>query len=75
MVEKQFPTWMRHMSIIYVNTGHKPKITREELFERAMTQEPLISDEEAFERHLVRKWKDDRKMEYSRRENCRYCDK
>jgi len=57
MTEKRFPTWTKHMCIIYVDTGKKP--TREEIIEQMMCQEPLISDEEAFLRHLIRKWGDD----------------
>ena len=53
MTEKQFPTWTKHMSIIYVDTGKKP--TREDIIEQMLNQEPLISDEEAFLRHLIRK--------------------
>ena len=51
---EQFPTWTKHMCIIYVDTGKKP--TREEIIEQMMNQEPIISDEEAFLRHLIRKW-------------------
>lgn len=54
MTEKRFPTWTKYMCIIYVDTGKKP--TREDILEQMMSQEPLISDEEAFLRHLVRKW-------------------
>lgn len=54
MTEKRFPTWTKHMSIIYVDTGKKP--TRKEIIKQMMCQEPLISDEEAFLRHLIRKW-------------------
>lgn len=54
MTEKRFPTWTRHMCIIYVDTGKKP--TREEIIEQIMNQEPIINDEEAFLRHLTRKW-------------------
>lgn len=56
MTEKQFPTWTKHMCIIYVDTGKKP--TREEIIEQMMNQEPVISDEEAFLRHLIRKWQE-----------------
>ena len=42
------------MCIIYVDTGKKP--TRKEIIEQMMNQELVISDEEAFLRHLVRKW-------------------
>lgn len=52
MTEKRFPTCTKH--IIYVDTRKKP--TREEIIEQMMCQEPLISDEEAFLRHLTRKW-------------------
>lgn len=55
MTENQFPTCMRYMSIIYANTGHKS--TREKIIKQMMNQEPLISDEEAFVRHLARRWK------------------
>ena len=54
MTGKQFPTWTKHMCIICVDTGKKP--TRKEIIEQMINQEPLISDEEAFERHLMRKW-------------------
>jgi len=54
MTEKGFFTWTKHMCIIYVNTGKKH--TREEIIKQMMCQELLISDEEAFLRHLVRKW-------------------
>ena len=54
MIEIRFPTWAKHMSIVYVDT--KKKLTREEIIEQMMNQEPLISDEEAFLRHLIRKW-------------------
>lgn len=53
MTEKQFPTWTKYMSIIYVDTGKKP--TREDIIEQMLNQEPFISDEEAFLRHLIRK--------------------
>ena len=49
MTGKRFPTW-----IMYMNTGKKP--TRKEIIEQMMNQEPIISDEEAFLRHLIRKW-------------------
>lgn len=55
MTEKDFPR-----CILFINTGKKP--TLEEFKEQVMmmmTQEPLISDEEAFERHLIRKWTGD----------------
>lgn len=54
---EQFPTWTKHMCIIYVDTGKKP--TRKEIIEQMMNQEPIISDEEAFLRHLIRKWEND----------------
>ena len=54
MNERQSPTWTKHMSILYIDTGEKP--TREEIPEQMMNQEPLISDKEAFLRHLIRKW-------------------
>ena len=57
MPAKQFPTWTKHMGIIYVDTGKKP--TRKEIIEQMMNQEPLISDEEAFLKHLIRSWKND----------------
>ena len=54
MTTQRFPTCTKHMCIIYIDTGKKP--TREEIIEHMMYQEPLISDEEAFLRHLIRKW-------------------
>ena len=54
MTESQFPTCMKYMGIIYVDTGKK--LTREEIIKQMMCQEPLINDEEAFLRHLIRKW-------------------
>lgn len=57
MTDKRFPTWTKHMGIIYVDTGKKP--TREEIIEQMMNDKSLISDEEAFERHLIRKWQND----------------
>lgn len=45
------------MSILYIDTGKKP--TREEILEQMMNQEPLISDEEAFLRHLIKEWKNE----------------
>ena len=53
MTEKQFPTFTKYMSIIYVDTGKKP--TREDIIEQMLNQEQFISDEEAFLRHLIRK--------------------
>ena len=55
MTEKRFPTVLNHF--IIVNTGKKP--SKEEIKHQLMNQEPLITDEEAFERHLVRKWIND----------------
>ena len=57
MTKKRFPTWTKHMCIIYVNTGKKP--TREEIIEQMMNQKPVISDEEAFLRHLIREYRND----------------
>lgn len=57
MIEPQFLIRTKYMCIIYVDTGRKP--TREEIIEQMMNQEPLISDEEAFLRHLRRKWLSD----------------
>lgn len=54
MTKKRFLTWTKHMGIIYVDTGKKP--TREEIIKQMICQEPLISDEEAVLRHLIRKW-------------------
>ena len=54
MIEKRFPTWTKHMCIIYVDTGQKP--TRKEIIKQMMNQEPIISDEEAFLRHLIMEW-------------------
>ena len=53
MTEKQFPTFTKYMSIIYVDTGKN--LTREDIIEQMLNQEPFISDEEAFLRHLIRK--------------------
>lgn len=53
MTEKQFPTWTKHMCIIYVDIEKKP--TREEVIEQMMNQELIINDEEAFLRYLIRK--------------------
>ena len=39
---------------MYVDTGKKP--TRKEIIKQMMYQKPLISDEEGFLRHLIRKW-------------------
>lgn len=57
MTVKRFLTWTKHICIIYVDTGKKP--TRNEIIEQMINQEPLISDEEAFLRHLIRSWKND----------------
>ena len=54
MTVERFLTWTKHMSIIYVDTGKK--LTKEEIIKQMTNQEPLISDEEAFLRHLIRKW-------------------
>ena len=55
MTEKRFPTVLKN--VIFVDTGRKP--TREEIIKQMINQEPLISDEEAFERYLIRKWSND----------------
>ena len=55
MTEKRFPTILNH--VIFVDNSKKPSI--EEIKHQLMNQKPLISDEEAFERHLIRKWKND----------------
>lgn len=52
MAEKLFPTILN--DVVFINTKHKP--SREEIIKQMMCQEPLISDEEAFLRHLIRKW-------------------
>lgn len=52
MTEKRFFTILNH--VIFVDTGKKPSI--EEIKNQLMNQEHLISDEEAFERYLIRKW-------------------
>ena len=51
MNEKQFPSILNR--VIFIDTGHE--LTKEEIIEQMMTQQPLISDEEAFERYLIRK--------------------
>lgn len=43
------------MSILYIDTGKKP--TRKEILEQMMNQKPIISDEEAFLKHLIKEWK------------------
>lgn len=55
MSEKRFPSIISN--VIFVDTGKKPSI--EEIKHQLMNQKPLISDEKAFERHLMRKWKND----------------
>lgn len=52
MTEKQFSTVLEN--VIFVDTGRK--LTREEIIKQMVNQEPLISDEEAFLRYLIRKW-------------------
>lgn len=52
MTEKRFPTILNHVA--FVDTGKKPSI--EEIKNQLKNQEPLISDEEAFERYLIMKW-------------------
>lgn len=49
---KLFPSILNR--VIFIDTGHE--LTREEIIEQMMTQIPIISDEEAFERHLIRKY-------------------
>ena len=46
-----------YLCILFINKDRKP--TLEELKEQLMNQEPLISDEEAFLRHLMRTWNSD----------------
>lgn len=53
-MNERFPTWTKHMCIIYVSTGKK--LTRKEIIEQMMNQEPVINDGEAFLRHLIRKY-------------------
>lgn len=55
MTEKQFSNMITN--IIFVDTGKKLSI--EKIKNQLMNQEPLISDEEAFERYLIRKWKNE----------------
>ena len=55
MSEKRFPTILDHF--IFVDTGKK--LLGEEIKHQWMNQEPLISDEEGFERYLIRKWTND----------------
>lgn len=52
MTEKLFPSIISN--VIFVDTGKNPSI--EEIKHQLMNQEPLISDEVAFERHLIKKW-------------------
>ncbi len=54
MSEKRFPTSTKHMCIIYVDIGKKH--TMKEIINQMMCQEPVINDEEAFLRYLIRKW-------------------
>lgn len=49
---KQFPAILS--VVTFIDTGRKP--TREEIIKQMTTQKPMISDEEAFERHLIRKY-------------------
>jgi len=51
MMKKRFPSGLN--SVIFVDTG---KPSREQILEQLKNGKPLISDEEAFERHLMRKW-------------------
>lgn len=51
MTEKRFPS--RLNDVIFIDTG---KPNREEILEQLRNGKPLISDEDAFERHLARKW-------------------
>ena len=55
MSVKRFPSILDN--VIFVDTGRKP--TMEEILKQMMTQEAIISDEEAFLRHLIRKWYND----------------
>ena len=55
MTEKRFLTILNH--VIFVDTEKKSSI--EEIKNQLKNQEPLISDEEVFERYLIRKWKND----------------
>lgn len=61
MITQQFPTWTKHMCIIYVDTGRKPTIEEiyEQIWEDAMNPNLLWNDEDAFLRHLIRKWEND----------------
>ena len=51
---KRFPSILNR--VIFIDTGHE--LIREEIIEQIMTQRSIISDEEAFERHLIRKYTD-----------------
>ena len=51
MTEKRF---LCINNVVFVNA--EKKLTLEEIKHQLMNQKPLISDEEAFERHLIRKW-------------------
>ena len=54
MTEKRF---LCINNVVFVNA--EKKLTLEEIKLQLMNQKPLISDEEAFERYLIRKWKND----------------
>ena len=51
MTEKRFPS--RLNDVIFIDTG---KPNRKQILEQLWNGKPLISDEEAFERHLRIKW-------------------
>lgn len=51
-MNRQFPRILEH--IIFIDTSRK--LSRDEIINQMMNQKPLISDEEAFLRHLIRKW-------------------
>ena len=55
MIEKRFPSILER--VIFVDTGRK--LTREEIIKQMINQEPIINDEEAFLRHLIRRWEND----------------
>lgn len=57
MIKKRFPTFLDYFGVIFVN--YEYKLTIEEIKEQLLFQEPLISDEEAFLRHLARKYRDE----------------
>lgn len=44
----------KYLSVIYIDTGKE--LSKEDIINQMMSQELLISDEEAFLRHLIRKW-------------------